>query len=242
MIVIPAIDLFGMKAVRMEMGKKEKIVLEFDNPIELAKYWYLKGAKALHVVDLQSAIDNNDENKEIIKRIIKEIDIPVEVGGGFRSYEKVKMALDWGVWRVIVSSILVEDINFLKRIFCEFKEKVIPSLDWKEGKIGIKGWKNFIEWEDIKEKFEILNIKEVIFTDISRDGTLKGIDISHINKFLNLNDWDIWVAGGISSIDDVIKIKELAEKTGRIKGIIVGRALLEGRLDWEEVNQIINAR
>lgn len=241
MIIIPAIDLYKNKAVRMEMGDKTKIVLEFENPLDLAKFWENKGARALHLIDLQKAIDEKDENNNTIKKIIKEIKIPVEVGGGFRNIDRIKEALNWGAWRVIVSSILREDINILEEIFCNFSEKIIPSLDWIDGRVAIKGWQDFLEWGDLKDKLNYLGIKEVIFTDISRDGTLKGINLKNIEAFLSLHSWYVWIAGGVSSLEDIKKIYNLNKKTGRIKGIIIGRALLEGKIDWEEANHIINA-
>jgi len=107
--------------------------------------------------------------------------------------------------------------------------------------VGIKGWQDFIEWRDIKRKIDLLKVREVIFTDISRDGTLKGVNLENIKNFLSLHDYDVWIAGGISSIEDIIKIKDFSENTGRIKGIIIGRALLEGKINWEEAKKIIDA-
>ncbi|MGB9788103.1 MAG: HisA/HisF-related TIM barrel protein [Dictyoglomus turgidum] len=241
MLIIPAIDIYKSKVVRMETGKKEKIILEFDNPIDLAKYWEKKGAKALHLIDLQSAIDGIDENKNIIREIIKNVSIPVEVGGGYRDKEKIEEAINWGVWRVIVSSILEKDLGYLSDLFSKYKEKIIPSIDWYDGRVGIKGWQDFVEWRNIKDKLDLLRVKEVIFTDISRDGTLRGINVENIKTFLRLHDYDIWIAGGISSIEDIIKLKNIWKETERIKGVIIGRALLEGRINWEEAEDIINA-
>lgn len=241
MIIIPAIDLYKNKAVRMEMGIKERIVLEFDNPLNIAKFWESRGAKALHLIDLQSAIEEKEENKNILKEIIKETKIPVEVGGGFRSIERIKEALSWGAWRVIVSSILKEDIDVLEEVFSSFPGRIIPSLDWIDGKVAIRGWQDFLEWKNFRDKLNYLGIKEVIFTDISRDGTLRGINVENIEFFMSLHSWNIWIAGGISSIDDIKKISDINKKTERIKGIIIGRALLEGRINWEEANSIINA-
>lgn len=241
MLIIPAIDIYKHKVVRMETGKKEKIVLEFNNPLDLAKYWEEKGAKALHLIDLQSAIDANDESKSIVRDIVRSVSIPVEVGGGYRSREKIEEAISWGVWRVIVSSILGMELDYLLDLFSKYENKIIPSIDWYDGKVGIKGWQDFIEWRDIKRKIDLLKVREVIFTDISRDGTLKGVNLENIKNFLSLHDYDVWIAGGISSIEDIIKIKDLSENTGRIKGIIIGRALLEGKINWEEAKKIIDA-
>ncbi|MEN3012191.1 MAG: 1-(5-phosphoribosyl)-5-[(5-phosphoribosylamino)methylideneamino] imidazole-4-carboxamide isomerase [Dictyoglomus thermophilum] len=241
MLIIPAIDIYKHKVVRMETGKKEKIVLEFNNPLDLAKYWEEKGAKALHLIDLQSAIDANDESKSIVRDIVRSVSIPVEVGGGYRSREKIEEAISWGVWRVIVSSILGMELDYLLDLFSKYENKIIPSIDWYDGKVGIKGWQDFVEWRDIKRKLDLLKVREVIFTDISRDGTLKGVNLDNIKNFLSLHDYDVWIAGGISSIEDIIKIKDFSENTGRIKGIIIGRALLEGKINWEEAKRIIDA-
>jgi len=165
----------------------------------------------------------------------------VEVGGGYRSREKIEEAISWGAWRVIVSSILGMELDYLLDLFSKYENKIIPSIDWYDGKVGIKGWQDFVEWRDIKRKLDLLKVREVIFTDISRDGTLKGVNLDNIKNFLSLHDYDVWIAGGISSIEDIIKIKDFSENTGRIKGIIIGRALLEGKINWEEAKRIIDA-
>ncbi|MCX7942176.1 MAG: HisA/HisF-related TIM barrel protein [Dictyoglomaceae bacterium] len=239
MIILPAIDLFQRKAVRMEKGKEEKIILQIDNPYELALFWYKEGAKALHLVDLQGAIREEETNMDIIENIIKNISIPIEVGGGIRSIEKIQKILSFGAWRVIISSFLKEDLIFLKNLIDKFKGKIIPSIDWKDGKISIKGWKEEISWKEIKEKLEYLGFEEIIFTDISRDGTLKGINKNLISFVLESTSFNLWIAGGISSLDDLKKIKELNTKYHRIKGVIIGRALLEGKIDFREAERIL---
>lgn len=239
MIILPAIDLFKRKVVRMEKGEEEKIVLQIDNPYDMALFWYKKGAKALHLVDLQGAIREEETNIDIIKKIIENIPIPIEVGGGIRSSEKIQRILSFGAWRVIISSFLREDLSFLKNLKDKFKEKIIPSIDWKDGKILIRGWKEELPWEEIKEKLEYLDFTEIIFTDISRDGTLKGIDKDLLSFILETTTFNLWIAGGISSLDDLIEIKELNNKYKRIKGVIIGRALLEGKIDFKEAERIL---
>ncbi|MEN2984260.1 MAG: HisA/HisF-related TIM barrel protein [Dictyoglomaceae bacterium] len=240
MIILPAIDLFQRKVVRMERGEEKSIILQMDNPCDLALFWYKKGAKALHLVDLEGAIRGEETNVDLIERIIKNTPIPIEVGGGIRSIEKIQKILSLGAWRVIISSFLKEDLSFLKNLKEKFQEKIIPSIDWKNGKISIKGWKEEIPWEEIKVKLEHLDFKEIIFTDISRDGTLKGINKDLISFILENTSFDLWVAGGISSLEDLIKLKELNIKyNNRIKGVIIGRALLEGRIDFKEAERIL---
>jgi phosphoribosylformimino-5-aminoimidazole carboxamide ribotide isomerase len=240
MIILPAIDLFSRKAVRMEMGRENNIVFEMDDPYTLSIYWYKKGAKGLHLIDLQSAIRDEESNIDIIEKIIKDVPIPIEVGGGIRSIEKIERILSLGAWRVIISSLLKRDANFLKELRERYGKRIIPSIDWNDKFISIKGWKEFIPWEEVRYKLEFAGFDEIIFTDISRDGTLKGINDELICFLLENTNFDIWIAGGISSIDDVLKIKKINERyLNRIKGIIVGRALLEGKVSLEEMEEII---
>ncbi|MGB9856720.1 MAG: HisA/HisF-related TIM barrel protein [Dictyoglomaceae bacterium] len=239
MIILPAIDLFSRKTVRMEMGLENKIVLEKGDPYELSLFWYKKGAKGLHLIDLQGAIREEDIHIDIIEKIIRNIPIPVEVGGGIRSIEKIEKILSFGAWRVIISSLLKEDLDFLKGLRDKFKEKIIPSIDWKEGYVSIKGWKEIIPWDKIKVKLEKVGFEEIIFTDTSRDGTLKGINIELISFLLENTYFNIWIAGGVSSLEDLKKIKVLNDKHKRIQGVIIGRALLEGKIDFQEAEKII---
>ncbi len=239
MIILPAIDLFQRKVVRMERGEEGKIVLQIDNPYDLALFWYKKGARAIHLIDLQGAIREEETNMDIIEKIVKNIPIPVEVGGGIRSVEKIQKILSFGAWRVIISSFLREDLNFIKNLREKFKEKIIPSIDWKNGKVSIRGWKEEVSWEEIKEKLEDSGFEEIIFTDTTKDGTLLGINVNLISFILENTNFNLWIAGGISSLEDLIKIKELNNKYNRIKGIIIGRALLEGKIDLKEAEKII---
>lgn len=239
MIILPAIDLFQRKVVRMERGEEGKIVLQIDNPYDLALFWYKKGARAIHLIDLQGAIREEETNMDIIEKIVKNIPIPVEVGGGIRSVEKIQKILSFGAWRVIISSFLREDLNFIKNLREKFKEKIIPSIDWKNGKVSIRGWKEEVSWEEIKEKLEDSGFKEIIFTDTTKDGTLSGINVDLVSFILENTNFSLWIAGGISSLEDLIKIRELNNKYHRIKGIIIGRALLEGKIDLKEAEKII---
>ncbi len=239
MIILPAIDLFQRKVVRMERGEEGKIVLQIDNPYDLALFWYKEGARAIHLIDLQGAIREEETNMDIIEKIVKNIPIPVEVGGGIRSIEKIQKILSFGAWRVIISSFLKEDLNFIKNLREKFKEKIIPSIDWRNGKVSIRGWKEEVSWEEIKEKLENSDFEEIIFTDITKDGTLSGVNINLISFILENTNFNLWIAGGISSLDDLIKIKELNNRYNRIKGVIIGRALLEGRIDLKEAEKII---
>ncbi|PMQ02310.1 MAG: 1-(5-phosphoribosyl)-5-((5-phosphoribosylamino)methylideneamino)imidazole-4-carboxamide isomerase [Dictyoglomus sp. NZ13-RE01] len=235
MIVIPAVDIYQGKTVRMEQGRESKILFSLENPFDVAFYWYKKGAKALHVIDLQGAIVGDEESLPIIEKIIKNIPIPVEVGGGIRTIEKIEKILSFGAWRVIFSSLLKENKDFLRNLRLQFGEKIIPSIDVMGNSVVIKGWKENISWNEVIDKIEYAGFREVIFTDVSRDGTLQGINVKLIRNVLENTNFYLWIAGGISSTMDIEKLKEINGDYGnRIKGVIVGRALYEGKIDLGE--------
>ncbi|MDD5043938.1 MAG: 1-(5-phosphoribosyl)-5-[(5-phosphoribosylamino)methylideneamino]imidazole-4-carboxamide isomerase [Candidatus Omnitrophica bacterium] len=233
-LIIPAIDLKEGKVVRFVQGKYEKKVYSSD-PVNVAKHWQKLGAKMLHVVDLDGAMTGKPLNLDIAIKIAQELKIPIEFGGGVRSEALIEKLVNAGVLRVIISTKALEDENFLKRVVKKYAEKLIVSIDEHNGAVYIKGWKNTakkISTDALIEKLKGAGIKEIIYTDISRDGTLKGPNVMGVKKVLKSSGMRVIASGGISSVLDIDKLKIL-EKHG-LKGIIVGKALYEGRLTLGE--------
>jgi phosphoribosylformimino-5-aminoimidazole carboxamide ribotide isomerase len=229
MLIIPAIDLKDGCVVRYVQGRRDKKVYSRD-PLKTAKHWMKQGAKLIHVVDLDGANTGTFKNLEIIKKIAEDIDVPLEFGGGVRKIEAIRKLLDLGIQRVVLGTRAIEDKDFLKKAFKEFKQRVIVSLDAAGDCIQIKGWKSSHKKTDLfKFSYALkkMGFKQVIYTDTSRDGTLRGPNIQNLKKLLKNTGLGVIASGGISSLDDIYKLKILAEKG--LVGVIIGKALYEGR-------------
>jgi phosphoribosylformimino-5-aminoimidazole carboxamide ribotide isomerase len=234
MLIIPAIDIQEGYVVRFVQGKTAKKVYS-HSPVKTAKHWQRHGARLLHIVDLDGALTGTPKNLNVVKEITKFVSIPVQFGGGIREIETIRELLDYGIKRIVLGTKAIIDSNFLKKVFTKFKEKVIISLDCKRENLLIKGWQrtgkgiNVIEFAN---KLKEIGFKEIIYTDILKDGTLSGPNIKGIKALLKNTGLNIIASGGISSLDDIYKLKML-EKLG-LSGVIVGKALYEGRFTLTE--------
>ena len=225
---MPAVDIMGGNVVRLAQGKRGKKVYSRD-PIQAARHWARQKAEFLHVVDLDAAITSRSNNRELAKQIPQALDIPVEIGGGVRTISAISELLDAGFARVVLGTRAVEDKKFLKSAFKKFKDRVIVSIDAKEGQILTKGWRNTHKGLTVIEFVDLLKevgFKEIIYTDTLKDGMLKGPNIKAIKTLLKTGI-KVIASGGVSSLDDLRKLKSL-ERSG-LSGVIVGKALYEGR-------------
>ncbi|MFQ5952780.1 MAG: 1-(5-phosphoribosyl)-5-[(5-phosphoribosylamino)methylideneamino]imidazole-4-carboxamide isomerase [Candidatus Omnitrophota bacterium] len=234
MKVIPAVDIIEGKTVRLEQGKYDRKLSYDVSPVEAARKWEAAGAELIHVVDLDGAKKGRPVNLGVIEEIVKAVNVPVEVGGGFRKELDIKSGLDRGIWRVVVGSGAFEDIDFARDCIENFRERVILSLDAEDSRPRVRGWEKAVEVDlfDILEKFRSFGAREIIYTDIKRDGTLSGPNVENLKKILAKVDLKIISAGGIKTVDHVRQLKEL-EPMG-LSGVIIGRALYEGTIDLEE--------
>jgi phosphoribosylformimino-5-aminoimidazole carboxamide ribotide isomerase len=216
-------------------GKLDKKVYSRD-PLKTAKHWVKQGAKVLHVVDLDGAFTGEQKNLGLVKQIALNVSVPVQLGGGVRDIKTIKKALEFGVWRVVLGTKAVEDKEFLKKSFKEFKEKIIVSIDAKEGVVLTKGWQASHKGKDALKfgsSLKDIGFKEVIYTDILKDGTLSGPNIMAIKSMIRETGLKIIASGGISCLEDIEKLKRL-EKQG-VTGVIVGKALYEGRFSLKAI-------
>lgn len=238
MLVIPAIDLKDGRVVRYTKGKLNKKVYSAD-PVSVALDWQGQGAKFLHLVDLDGAFYGRQKNLMIIRKIIKKINIPVEAGGGIRDVSAIKKVIDCGVQRVILGTRAIEDIDFLGRAIEKFGQKIALGLDASGQRLGLRGWRKAasVSLKDYLRKLENLNLKTIIYTDISRDGTLSGINLPAIKRVLNTSQIDFIVSGGVSSLTDIKKLAGL--DCVNLKGVIVGKALYEKRFSLREAIAVI---
>ena len=236
MLAIPAIDLWEGKVVRFLKGNPAASTVYSNDPLLVAKEWKEKGAKLLHVVDLSAALGQED-NLKIIAGILKEVDIKVEVGGGIRDVERAKKLISLGAHRVIVGTKSLEDKFLKKLIKLVGVEKIAVSVDAVGSAVAVKGWqeKTSLKVLDFIKNLLSKGIKWIIYTDISRDGTLKGVNLELVKKISVFSDKgaNIIIAGGVASLDDIKKIKR---ETPFVWGVIIGKALYEGKIDLKNIN------
>ena len=230
MDIIPAIDLIGGKCVRLVQGDYNQKTIYNDNALEVALDFIKSGAKLIHVVDLDGAKEGHIVNIDVIKKLC-ENNIPIEIGGGIRSFNDIDLLLNIGVKRVILGSIAVKDQNFLKEALAKYgKDKIVLGLDCKNGFVSVHGWLENSQMKDL----DMLNIFKsfgglnVIYTDISKDGMMNGTNISELEKLIP-SKLNIIASGGVSSIDDVINCKKIG-----CSGAIIGKAYYIGKIDISE--------
>ena len=239
MIIFPAIDIKGGKCVRLFKGDFNKITQYKKSPFEQATEFFNLGFTNIHLVDLDGALEGNLINKEIIKKITEIDKIKIQVGGGIRSLEHIEKLINFGVDKIIIGTAAVENIEFLKIACNKYNKKIAISLDVREGYIALSGWKKQtkILATDFIKNIEHMDISRIIYTDINRDGTKSGPNLYETLNFSNLTKIPVVVSGGISSIDDVINIKN--KKLKNIEGIIIGKAIYDGSIDIKELSKII---
>ena len=239
MIIFPAIDIKGGKCVRLFKGDFNKITQYKKSPFEQATEFFNLGFTNIHLVDLDGALEGNLINKEIIKKISEINKIKIQVGGGIRSLEHIEKLINFGVDKIIIGTAAVENIEFLKIACNKYNKKIAISLDVREGYIALSGWKKQtkILATDFIKNIENMDISRIIYTDINRDGTKSGPNLYETLNFSNLTKIPVVVSGGISSIDDVINIKN--KKLKNIEGIIIGKAIYDGSIDIKELSKII---
>ncbi len=231
MKVYPAVDVYDGKCVRLKGGSLGELEVFYDDPADAAKMWEQKGAQALHIIDLNGAFSGKMGNFPIVEKIVKSVKIPVQLGGGLRSADDIERAFDTGTKKVIIGTAAVLDEELLETVLKNRADEVIVSIDAKEGYVAIKGWVNVSEFSAYNFAGKIVGkgLKNIIYTDISKDGLLRGPNFDGIEKMCNVEGARIVASGGITTVDDILAIKE----TGA-KGIILGKALYAGVLQLED--------
>ncbi|MFH1478179.1 MAG: 1-(5-phosphoribosyl)-5-[(5-phosphoribosylamino)methylideneamino]imidazole-4-carboxamide isomerase [Candidatus Omnitrophota bacterium] len=234
MIIIPAIDIIKGRVVRLYQGDFAKEKIYSEDPLEAAIRWQDKGAGFLHIVDLDGAKEGSPKNKELITSIIKNVKMRCGVGGGIRAEGDVEYYLDNGAARVVLGTKALEDKDFLRSLISRFKEKIVVGIDFKEGCAAKAGWLKKTEFKasDFAKSMKDIGVERVIVTDISVDGTLKGPNIISLREILDHVDIKIIASGGVSSLYDIRKLREINNKN--LEAVIIGKALYEGKLDLEE--------
>jgi phosphoribosylformimino-5-aminoimidazole carboxamide ribotide isomerase len=240
MILIPAIDLKDGHCVRLRQGLMEDATVFSDDPLAMAKHWQNLGAERLHLVDLNGAFEGKPENESAIGQILDAIgeNVPVQVGGGIRDLTTIERYLERGVTFVIIGTAAVRKPEFLKEACSAFPGHIIVGLDGNEGKVAVDGWAEVTEDRviDLAQKFQDFGVEGVIYTDIGRDGMMTGANIESTQELASSLDIPVIASGGISSIDDVLMLREL-EAHG-VTAAITGRAIYESAFDFKEANRV----
>lgn len=231
MNIFPAIDLIDGKAVRLLKGDYDKKTVYNDNPLEVVRDFKNKGAKFLHLVDLDGAKSGKTDNIETVKAIVSEGGIFVEIGGGIRNIETVDKYFEIGVDRVIIGTAAVNDPEFLKAALSKYGDKIAVGVDIKDGFVAIKGWTQKSEFTlfDFCEKMQNMGVKYLICTDISKDGAMKGTNLKLYSRLSDRFDMNITASGGVSSMEDIINLRKL-----NLYGAIIGKAYYTGAIDLSE--------
>lgn len=229
MIVFPAIDIIDGQCVRLTRGDFDQKKKYFDDPVKVAQKWKDRGAEWIHIIDLDGARTGKISNLSIAAGIKDKLGVKVQYGGGIRDQKSIEKVLSKGIDRAILGTRAIEDNDFLESCFNKYGKRIILSLDYgKNGTIYKNGWQKRSSENifDFLKKLGIMKMKEIITTDIDRDGTLGGINMDFLKKILLSTDIRFIVAGGIGNIEDIKKLKKLEEYG--ISGVIAGKALYEG--------------
>ena len=235
MIIIPAIDLKQGRCVQLRQGRKEDETVYSDDPSAVARGWEELGASYLHLVDLDGAFEGGTQNLAVVKKVLENIAIPVEFGGGVRSLRTISDLLEMGLDRVILGTLAVQNPDTVRSAVEEFgPDRILAGIDAKDGHAAVEGWVKTSGTSAVNLALDMkaVGIERVVYTDISTDGTLSGPNVEATGKLAIASGLKVIASGGISSIDDLKEIATL-EDVG-VDGAIVGTALYEGRVDLKE--------
>lgn len=240
MLIVPAIDLKGGKVVRLVRGDFSQELIYSEDPVAMAKKWEEMGAPRLHVVDLDGALTGIPRHLEVVTRIAQSVKIPVQTGGGIRTLAGIKQYLEAGVAQVILGTKACLDESFVTNAVRAHGEKVAVAVDVKEGRVAIEGWvrQEWMKPAPLIQRLLNQGVKTILYTDVSRDGTLSGPSIEALQEILQKvgKKAAFFASGGVSSVEDLRKLREL-EPLG-LGGVIVGRALYDGKLDLKEALRV----
>ncbi len=235
MLILPAIDLYDKKAVRLYKGDYDNMTVYSENPLDVAHKFQECGATFIHLVDLEGAKFGTTPNLDIVKKIVEDTNLDVEIGGGIRDDETVQKYIDIGVRRVILGTAAVTDENFLRRCVEKYKDSVAVGVDLKDGYVAIKGWteKSQKTADEFFSHLSEIGVKTVICTDISKDGAMKGTNRELYKELSGKYSMDIVASGGVSDLEDIKALREM-----NLYGAIVGKAYYVGAIDLKEAIEV----
>lgn len=235
MLILPAIDLYDKKAVRLYKGDYEQMTVYSNNPIEIARKFETCGATYIHMVDLEGAKNGTTPNIDEVRKVVEYTNLKVEIGGGIRDEETVQKYIDLGVERVILGTAAVTDDAFLRKMVSKYKDAIAVGVDLKDGYVAIKGWteKSQLTADEFFRHLSEIGVKTVICTDISKDGAMQGTNRELYKELSEKYTMDIVASGGVSSLDDIKALKEM-----NLYGAILGKAYYIGAVDLKEAVEV----
>lgn len=239
MLVIPAIDIKNGECVRLRQGDMAQVSVFSKDPTQMAQRWIEAGARRLHLVDLDGAFAGAPANKAAVEKIVETFKIPVQVGGGIRNLEAIQSYLDLGVEKVILGTVALRDPDFVRLACQKFPGSIIVGIDAKDGYVAVEGWAEVssILAIDLARQFEDCGVHSIIYTDIAKDGMMQGVNVQATAQLANAVAIPIIASGGVSKIAD---IQALCEVDAPIFGVITGRAIYEGALDFSQAQALVD--
>jgi phosphoribosylformimino-5-aminoimidazole carboxamide ribotide isomerase len=235
MIVIPAIDLRDGRCVRLMQGRKSDVTVYNEQPLAVAKEFAAAGAEIIHVVDLDGAFSGSDSpNRDVVKQIVANVDVPIEFGGGIRSLEDVQELCDAGVTRVVLGTVAAESPQLLKDLVDRFSTRICVGIDARDRRVMTRGWEATtpVMAVDLARSVAECGVKRIIYTDIARDGMLVGPNIEQTVAVVRAANVSVTASGGVSSLDDLKRLRDTNEQL--LDSVIVGKALYEGKFKLED--------
>ncbi len=242
MILYPAIDILDGQAVRLVQGNFNERTVYRDSPLEAARAWVEAGARFLHVVDLDGAKHGSPRNLAQIEAITSELSVPVQVGGGLRSLASVRAALDAGAERVILGTAALRDVDLLDDCLGAFRERVIVSIDARGGRVSVSGWQEStgLPADEVIESLQHRGVRSFVYSNVDRDGMLGGVDTDEVRRIANAVRGRFIYSGGVGTLDDLRALVDLRQVN--LGGVIVGKALYEGRFTVDEGQRVLQGR
>lgn len=239
MKIIPAVDIKGGRCVRLCQGKADQETVYSDDPVSMAVHWDEEGAMLIHVVDLDGAFDGKPANADLIKSIIYNSSVDIQVGGGIRTLEAIETYVNAGVYRVILGTVAQKDPKFVEEACKNFPGKIAVGIDARDGLVAVKGWVEVSSQKatDLARQLEPMGVSTFIFTDISRDGMLQGPNLDSIREFTDATQVPVIASGGVSRLQDISNLLKL-ESHG-ITGAIVGKALYDKSISFQEILELV---
>lgn len=235
MRIIPAVDIKAGQCVRLVQGQADQETVYSNDPVAMACHWDEEGAQLIHVVDLDGAFDGKPVNVDIIKNIIYNSTVDIQIGGGIRTMDALSAYFDAGAYRIILGTIAQQQPEFVAQACKKYPGKILVGIDARNGKVAIQGWREVSDQSaaDLAKSLESAGVAGYIFTDISKDGMMQGPNLEQIKEFASATTTPVIASGGVSRIEDVINLLAL-EKEG-VEGMIIGKALYDKKLDYREI-------